>query len=54
VFEVALMIHKAPDEVRQMPIRDIRWLKIVSQAQDLAAEHLAKREQWRNKSKAKR
>lgn len=41
------MLHVTPDEVRRMPIRDIQWLRVVQQSQNLAAEHLAKRQNWK-------
>jgi len=36
IFEVALLLKLPPDEVRRMSLRDVRWVKLVKSAQNLA------------------
>jgi hypothetical protein len=36
IYEVALLLKKLPDEIRQMSLKDVNWLRIVHKAQDLA------------------
>ena len=43
VFQLAIRLSKTPDQIRRMSLRDRNWLKVVTEAERLAAEELAKR-----------
>lgn len=43
VFEVALLLHKTPDEVRLMSERDRAWVRVVKGGLSLAEAEAIKR-----------
>lgn len=43
VYELALELHKTPDEVRAIPYDDLQWLKLVLRAKGEAAKETSRR-----------